>query len=123
MSSASVMQVAAFNKHLLGVLDMLKRRFPEDRDISFTHSQIDTASRLTPRLTVVHFVKEVLPFSKQIDEKDELFFLQMVKTDLDDVLGHLNLNHKWSCLSDSDRKYLWKNIQNLTKLGKKILCL
>lgn len=121
--SAVVVQTGAFNKHLLELLKMLMTKFPEDRDISVIHSQVETASRLTPRLTVVHFIKEVLPFTDHIESRNEAFFLQLVKNEYDDVIGYLNLPNKWQCFNDREREFLWKNIQNLTTLGRKILCL
>ena len=120
--TSSFVQVSAFNENLLKVLKLIHQKFPHDRNVSLIYNQVDTASRVTPRLTVVHFIKEISPFVRQVENRDQDFFLALVKEDgYKDVLSELDLHHKWSCLSEQDKEFIWTSIQTLNRLGRRIL--
>jgi hypothetical protein len=118
MSEQALMH--AFVSQLRELIDFLIKKFPEDRDIFFTKSQMDAAASISPRLVVAHFMSEVSQYLDELESRNDQFFLHLVKTDYDHVLGHMDLSKKWTQLSDADKDYLWTTTQRITKMGSMV---
>ena len=112
-------RTAIFLDLLRDTADLIAKRFPKDRDIDYHVHQVETAIRMSARLTIVHFLEGVQPYREQIAKRDEAFFLGMAKSD--DTLQAFNLGDKYNQLSDSDKDTLWANITKLIKLGDRIV--
>ncbi|KAJ3349643.1 hypothetical protein GGF32_005338 [Allomyces javanicus] len=115
----SSMNVAVFNRMLLGVLGFLQKRFPDDRDIVMSVTQVKAAMNLAPREPCLVFIQAAIPYEDKIVRRDEGFFLGMLGDD--DALRGFNLGEKWSSLSPVERDYLWKSVAKMLVLGKQIL--
>lgn len=121
MSDSTFAQVAAFNTKLHGIVELLLKRFPSDRNISFTRSKVELAQKTNSKLPALHFMREITDHLSQLEARDDQFFLTLVQNKYDDALASLDIPHKWSCLTDEDKEYLWTTTQTLAKLGQKIV--
>jgi len=104
-----VIQIKIFNDVLDQFFDYLENEFPYFRsDIVLTKSSIDLIRRGNPRLVVEQFVEYISPYSKQIMECDEDFFLnfeQNMGLDKDNLLYGLKLKSMWieNAVEDVDK--------------------
>ena len=112
-------RIVAFNNLLQKTADLISNRFPDDRDIDYTRSKIELGVERAPRLAVVTFMEEVIPYRAYIDNRDEAFFLGKAKAD--DTLRCFNLGEKWKVLSETEKDMLWTNVSKMVALGEKIM--
>jgi len=115
----AVARVTAFNNLLQDIVNIVSRRFPEDKDLEYTRSKIELYVSLSPRQTISTFMKSAQPYLEEILNKNDAFFIGMAQQS--DVFSTLQLDSKWSLLEDTDRETLWKNVQKMLVLGNKIL--
>lgn len=114
-------QIQAFNAKFIQLLDFFAKKFPNDREISYALTQMDSAVTLTPKLPALHFMKEIFPYIDHLYERNEDFLLELKQSKYADVLGHLSLDEKWKLMSEPDRDYFWSTTKSLHRLGEKIM--
>ena len=115
----SVIRITKFHNYLRDVVTILSDRFPEDKEVEYTKSQIELAVSVSPRGTITTFMGSARPYLEKILHKDEQFFLCMA--DGTKSLKGLAINDKWGKLTDEDKDRLWKTVQKMVVLGNKIL--
>ena len=114
--------VNAFNKTLMSLLTFLEKKFPHDLDIMSTKSQLDVALQFTPRIPAVRFMDGVLPFTKQIERRDESFFMNLIETkEYAELLKGLNMKEKWMSFNDHQKDQIWQCFQKMVQLGDKVM--
>ena len=90
-------------------LDELIEQFPEEAD--FIILRLVVQNKIQPETLLQGFVKEVLPFKSQIENKDEAFFLESnlsIFNSLDkSKVNHFKLIWKSDRLMDDDRQTIW----------------
>ena len=118
-SSANMTMIMAFHKLLTETIDIIANKFPLDKEIQYTKSQIDMSTNMSPRYAVVSFMEEIRPYKQKIDNRDEDFFIRKSCTEI--TISSLNLSEKWNEFSSNDKERLWNNVKKLMKLGEKIL--
>lgn len=96
-----------FNKIIFRLIRFIKETFPDDGVISNYEIKLKIGIYANPEIAQNMFIKYVLPYSKQINNCDENFFLKEFK-DL----------FKDESFLDFDR--LWKLPENTTKNKAKI---
>ena len=111
--------ISAFNKTLKELINFMSKKYPIDRDIAYTSSQIELAMMASHRLTLINFMDGVTPFIPEIKRRDEHFFLKKATTEED--LSSLNLSEKWPLLNEQDKEYLWKSVEKLVTIGEKVM--
>jgi len=112
-------RISAFNNLLRNIINIVASEFPEDRDLEYTRSQIELSFTVSPRTTIITFMKCLEPYIEKICRKDEDFFLNVVKKEK--TLKNMKLHEKWDKLAINEREKLWKNVQKMVVLGDKIL--
>jgi hypothetical protein len=94
-----IVQIKVFNDILDQFFMYLENEFAFFRsDIILTKSSIDLIRKSNPRLVVEQFLEYVTPYSKQIMECDDDFFLnfeQNMSLDKDNLLYGLKLKTFW----------------------------
>lgn len=115
----SVTRVTAFNNLLRDIVNIIAKRFPEDKDLEWYRSQIELSSSVSPRRTICSFMQGAKPYLKNIRDKDDKFFLYVA--DSSESLSKLRLGDKWESLSRHEKEALWKNVQKMVVLANKIL--
>jgi hypothetical protein len=94
-----IVQIKIFNDILDQFFMYLEHEFEYFRsDIILTKSSIDLIRKSNPRLVVEQFLEYVTPYSKQIMDCDEDFFLnfeQNMGLDKDNILYGLKLKSFW----------------------------
>jgi hypothetical protein len=114
---ATFAQVGMFNAQLYGIIELLCKKFPDDKNLSFTKTHIELAKQTNSKLPALHFTKEITNHLDQLKNRDDAFFLTLAKTKYDDVLSSMDLPHKWSSLNTDEKDFLWKTTETLAKLG------
>lgn len=113
--------VATFNKKLMEMMDFLKTKYPDDRNVSYTRNQICSAMSLTPKMPLVHFMANVQPYLKQIKDKDDTFFLSLASEKYNATFAKFHLNDKWGDMNTNERDYIWSSVNTLATVGTKVL--
>lgn len=118
-----------FNDKFCDFLKDLCQVFPEDKDFKLALSGVKLG--LLADVKSVHTVFHetvVIPYSKQIMDKDEAFFLEksyegeFVDNGIDSMVDIVDkLKSYWKNLSDSNRTTVWKYLQLLTTLSGKLV--
>ena len=110
--------MSAFTDLLKDLLVRLTKKFPMDRDLAYSRSQIELGLSMSPTTTINAFVDNVLPYKEKIKNRQESFFLNMAQTD--ESVQYLNIGDKWNLLSNEDKDFLWKTVFKLLNLGIKL---
>ena len=101
-----IVQIKVFNDILDQFFMYLENEFAFFRsDIILTKSSIDLIRKSNPRLVVEQFLEYVTPYSKQIMECDDDFFLnfeQNMSLDKDNLLYGLKLKTFWMDTSNQN---------------------
>lgn len=103
-----IVQIKVFNDVMDQFFEYMETEFPYFRsDIVLTKSSIDLLKRSNPRLVIEQFLQYISPYSKQITECDEDFFLnfeQNMSLDKENLLYGLKLKSIWiENASDSEK--------------------
>lgn len=115
----SVARITAFNNLLRDIVQVVSERFPDDKELEYTKSQIELSVSVSPRKTIISFIKSTQPYLEKILHKDEAFFLELA--DKTTSLQPLSIGEKWLALDAAQREKLWKNVQKMVVLGNKIM--
>lgn len=126
-----IIQIKVFNDVMDQFFEYLENEFPYFRsDIVLTKSSIDLIKRSNPRLVVEQFVQYISPYSKQILDCDEDFFLnfeQNISLNKEHLLYGLKLKSMWMENSNDSEKVLIQKatiffyFQKLLKCASKII--
>lgn len=115
----SVTRITAFNNLLRDIINVVATRFPNDKELEYTKSQIELSVSISPRGTITAFMQNARPYLEKILHKDEQFFLCMANGSK--TLNGLQISQKWSSLTNEDKERLWRTVQKMVVLGNKIL--
>lgn len=110
-------RVSAFNNLLHDTMSLVSKKFPNDKELDYTKSQIELSLSMSPFVTITTFVTNAMPYVDEINKRDETYFLS--KANNRSIL--LNLSDKWRDLTDSEKDKIWSNIQKMLRLGRKIM--
>jgi hypothetical protein len=103
-----IVQIKVFNDILDQFFTYMEDEFPYFKsDIILTKSSIDFVRRSNPRLVVEQFIQYISPYSTQIMECDEDFFLNFetnMGLDKDNLLYGLKLKSMWMENSHQDQE-------------------
>jgi hypothetical protein len=127
-----IVQIKVFNDVMDQFFEYMETEFPYFRsDIVLTKSSIDLIRRSNPRLVVEQFIQYISPYSKQIMECDEDFFLnfeQNMGLDKENLLYGLKLKSIWLANSNQDSEKTLRQkatiffyFQKLLKCASKVL--
>ncbi|MHB1953738.1 MAG: hypothetical protein ACYCOU_08285 [Sulfobacillus sp.] len=92
------------------LLLMLQQSFPDDRDLHFYHDKFAAGRKANPRLVAEMMAQELLPYEKQIQAKDESFFMNMkVDAGNDELRLIEKIKGLWSTgFSQTTKDSIWK---------------
>lgn len=113
--------ILRFNKTINKFLEELQKILPNEKDITIFQSQIDVTLMFDESKVLKSFIQFVLPYRKQILEKDENFFLgNNVGIEKDYMSKAIHLTNLWkNKLSDNNKIIVWKYFQVLIILADK----
>lgn len=124
-----ILQVKLFNDLLDQLFEFLEVNFSDFKsDLILTRSAVQFIRRSNPRLVVEQFLKYVKPYSKQIFECNEDFFLDFdnLKSSYDlssdNILLGMRIKNIWLSneITDRHKAYIWLYFQKLLKAGEKV---
>lgn len=127
-----IIQIKVFNDVMDQFFEYMENEFPYFRsDIVLTKSSIDLLRRSNPRLVVEQFIQYISPYSTQIIECDEDFFLnfeQNMGLDKDNILYGLKLKSIWLDRANHDpentlrqKATIFHYFQKLLKCASKVM--
>jgi len=99
-----------FRTQLLNFLDELINQFPEESD--FIIIRIFMKDQVPVYDVMGRFIRDLLPLKKQVDDRNERFFLDNTILYVQNGLAENKVNHfqelwKSDKLDDNDRKMIW----------------
>jgi len=115
----SFMHVVAFNKEMEELIRFIHAKFPDDTSVQQTKAQIEMANQFTPKKACISFMTYAMKFQKQLQNRDDAFFLQQGMQSSE--LAHLHLDTKWSAFTDQEKEYMWDKITLMNHLGARII--
>lgn len=104
---------------LKDTLNVISRKFPDDRDVYFTQSQVEISINVSPRIVIETFLENVRPFEEKIKNKDEKFFLELASSD--ESLKCFEFGDKWRDFTEEEKELLFRNVQKLVTLARKAM--
>lgn len=109
-----------FRTQLLNFLDELMSQFPEESD--FIIIRIFMKDQVPVYDVLGRFIRDLLPLKKQVDDRDEDFFLHNTLLYVQNGLAENKVNHfqkLWSSnkLDANDREMIWKWMDLLNVIG------
>ena len=113
--------LSAFNNQLSCLNNDLIRVYPEDNDLKTLKKSFEFLKKSNPRKIVDLFKIYVLPYSEEIKNSDEQFFLN----ENYDHITHgtdngftitSKIKNLWPELSDNNKQTIWKYFDILTQL-------
>jgi hypothetical protein len=127
-----IVQIKIFNDLMDQFFEYMECEFPYFRsDILLTKSSIDLIRKGNPRLVVEQFVQYIYPYSTQIMECDEEFFLNFehnMGLNKENLLYGLKLKSIWLANSNQDSEIILRQkatifyyFQKLLKCASKIM--
>lgn len=127
-----IAQIKIFNDLMDQFFEYMEHEFPYFRsDILLTKSSIDLIRKSNPRLVVEQFIHYICPYSTQIMECDEDFFLNFehnMGLNKENILYGLKLKSIWLANSNKDNETVLRQkatifyyFQKLLKCASKIM--
>ena len=113
-----------FLKITENLIDELLRILPGDKNIILFQEKYYLIKKVNSTLVINSFVKYVIPFKKEIMEKNENYFLNNgTKEDLGEkkYKYSIDLKENWKTLDDQNKEIVWKYFQVLLVLTEKYL--
>ena len=101
------------------MVNIVSQKFPDDKDLEYTKSQIELGVSVSPLSTITSFINNTRPYLEKILHKDEGFFLTVVEDH--SAFKGMAISTKWHELTQSEKDHMWKNVQKMIVLGNKIL--
>ena len=113
--------LSAFNNQLSCFCGDLIRVYPEDNDLKTFKKSLEFLKKNNPRKIVEIFKVYVLPYSDQIKNCDEQFFLNETYDHITEgseagFTITTKIKNLWPELSENNKKTIWKYFDILTQL-------
>lgn len=105
-------------------IDELLKIMPGDKNITLFKEKYYLVKKVNSTMVINSFVKYVIPFKKEIMEKNEKYFLE---NGTEEDLGEkkyrysIDLKENWKILSNQNKEIVWKYFQVLLVLTEKYL--
>ena len=115
----SYIYVAAFNKELEELINLVQSKFPNDNNVQQTKAKIELANYMSPKAAAISFMEFALNVVDEIKRRDEAFFLTKGAQSPD--LAHLKLDEKWKSFTPDEKNRLWGHIQAMEASGRNML--
>lgn len=110
--------LSAFNKLAEEFFDKMVIAFPQEPKIRGYQLTFLTAKKYNNKKPVEIFMANLLPFGKQIIDKDENFFKQDKYVDhVQNLSGKMGLIQYWDTMDLEHQNSIWEYMQNLYMLG------
>ena len=123
MASKRVLMSAFFDQ-LTAFTNELSQMYPDDADLSLGVTTMTLMRKTNPALVVNYVRDNVLKFEEKIMNKDETFFMaydyQEYSSDVDMNIFQKVKDYN-SQMSPASKEYVWKYVQNITRLCKAII--
>lgn len=120
-----IIQIKVFNDVMDQFFAYMENAFPFFRsDLVLTKSSIDLLRKSNPRLVVEQFLKYISPYTKQIMECDENFFLNFennMNLDKENLLYGLKLKSIWLENSHQDTEEILRQKATIFFYFQKLL--
>jgi hypothetical protein len=109
-----------FRAQLLNFLDELINQFPEESD--FIIIRIFMKDQVPVYDVLGRFIRDLLPLKKQVEERNEKFFLENNILYVQNGLAENKVNHfqelwKSEKLDNNDREMIWRWMDLLNSIG------
>lgn len=111
--------IESFKRELKAFLKELIKVFPDDRDVKMISSSLNIALMDNEEDTITKIYNTLAPLEHLIDSRDDSFFTEAEKLDVDVPL-FAKLNFYWESLNADNRKIVWDYIYVLFVLAKTI---
>lgn len=110
--------ISAFNEDVLNLIHELKTQFPTDRRFKRYQVQFESLCQMSRRAPLMHFLNYALPFTDQIKNKDEKFFMDYTirpKTPEEHkIIQELfQLKDLWTNIPKDSQQRIWKIVNDL----------
>ncbi len=105
--------VLAFNKTMLELLNLLETRFPGDTNVHGHRAPLELALRYCSSTAISRFMTEMMTHGKQVDERDEEYFLAHSTRDADTAVGA----ELWGQMDKELRDTVWRYVQKMKNIG------
>lgn len=122
--------LTAFNNLLMQFNDELITLFPEDTEFKMTKNALSLLKSANPRKLATLVTFHLNRYADKISEKDETFFLENDYSEINDISEVKDSNKfssiidklkkYWLELSDENKAAIWKYLDTLLALSKKI---
>ena len=122
-----IVQIKVFNDILDQFLSFLENNFPLFKsDIMLAKSTTEFIRNSNPRLVVEQFMAIVNPYTRQIFNCNEEFFLDFEKNlsvTSENLLSGVKIRKMWISdeITDTHKAYIWMYFQKLIKAGEKVM--
>lgn len=109
-----------FRTQLLNFLDELINQFPEESD--FIIIRIFMKDQVPVYDVLGRFIRDLLPLKKQVDDRNERYFLENTILYVQNGIAENKVNHfqelwKSDKLDDDDREMIWQWMDLLNNIG------
>jgi hypothetical protein len=120
ITAVNMTSVTAWCEMMDSFLSELEKTFPNEPGVKKYKTSYDLVRKANPRKCVESYMKACQPFSNNIMQKDETFFVEHSETI--GFLKQLNMKKHWSDpeLSQGTRDAIWQYVQTLYILGTTI---
>ena len=120
--------LTAFNNLLIQFNDELITLFPEDTEFKMSKNALSLLKSANPRKLATLVISHLNMYSEKILERDEKFFLENDYSEINKEVSDINkfssiigkLKKYWLELSDTNKEAIWKYLNTLLALSKKI---
>ncbi len=115
--------IKAFVSLIDDFVSELEFSFPEEKDIKVTHSKLKMLAAVNPKMIVQEFVNYLLPYKKQLFDKDHHFFMDISNFELDksSAMQGIKIIDLLKDTSEDNTNVIFNYMQKLFRLGEKIL--
>ena len=115
----------AFTTQINNLIIELSEVLPYNKDIAMNKTAIELIIKTNPRLMYTTFNKYIVPYKKQITERDDAFFLTSNINESDtmtrQIITTLNiLRDSWKSLTPSTQANVWLYFSVLIRLAERI---
>jgi hypothetical protein len=111
--------VAAFNDEVEKIIQIVSYRFPDDSGVQRSRDLLQIANVMSPKKAALNFMEYALQYGKEIDKRDDRFFLSKSREIPD--LDNLDIGRKWATFSDKEKDAIWVGVQTMFALGNLIV--
>lgn len=109
----SNVHLIAFNNTLLDLLTCVETALPEDPYVQTQREPLEMALRFCSSTAIQRFMSEMLTHGKQVDQRDEGYFLEQCKERPNTAIGA----DLWIRMDKALRESVWDRVQKMKKLA------